>query len=98
MNPIQKYLAPMLSRLIALALVGVGPWLLATFGIELDEETRRTIVDFVVAMILYVIGHRLLSMKLNPTDVAKPVAAAAPETNPLKVPQQPPTPDSAPGT
>lgn len=88
MNLFQKYLAPMLSRLLGAGLVAVTPWLAVNVGIELDAETRQHLVELAVGLIIYFVSHRLLSIKLNPDDVAKPHPESQP-TNPVVVPRVP---------
>ena len=89
MNPVQKYLAPMLSRVATLGMIALAAWLAERFGIIIDQETQQHVVEFVVVLALYAIGHRLMSRKTNPSDTAKPSADAAPKDNPLMVPQNP---------
>lgn len=80
---LHKYLAPMIARLVAIGLMAVSPWVGENLGMQIDEQTQQTIQDLAAGLVIYVVGHRLISKKTNPSDVAKPAPVPEKELPPV---------------
>lgn len=65
-----------LGRIIGAAVAGLATWLLAKFGIGLDEDTQAKMTEVAVIVlmtvftIIYSIVHKTADRKLNPGDAA----------------------------
>lgn len=76
MTAIAEFLGTILGRVIAAWIAGLATFLMTKYGVLIDAEQQKHLVEYTVGLILplfitiYSILHKVLNKKLNPGDAA----------------------------
>lgn len=62
---------PVLSRVLAVALIWASTWTARTLGIPISAETQAHVTELTLGLLAYALVHRAVSSKINPEDAAR---------------------------
>lgn len=88
---IPNWLRPVLARILAVPIAALIAYLTARFALGLDDKTQAQVTTQIVEIVITIVGtfvgayaasHKLISVKINPTDAASPVMSTT-ATGPL---------------
>lgn len=65
---------PIIGRLVAALVGSVAAWIEGRWGFKLDEDSRITLVNFIVMLgtwgVTYALTHKAVNAKVNPADAS----------------------------